>query len=110
LMIYTSWCMLGCMKRTQIYLTLAQHEYLAQKAKKNETSISNEIRKTIDFTRHNKQLFYKQKTRETAGQFLLKLSDELSGAGYKVSGKENAVTNFEQYLLDDYERIKNYYR
>lgn len=98
------------MKRTQIYLSSAQSEYLTQKAQENSTSISAEIRKIIDSTRHSKQLSYKQKKEETAGQHLIKLSDKLSGVKYKASGKKSVVTNFDQYLLDDYERIKNYYR
>lgn len=100
------------MKRTQIYLPLAQHDYLAALAAKKSTSISEEIRKMIDSFRQDKQFSYQDedKNNKTAGASLLKLAEELSTHSYQAIKGEIEPSSFDQYLLDDYERIKNYYR
>lgn len=98
------------MQRTQIYLTPAQHEYLTNKSQENSTSISEEIRRIIDSAIHHNQVSYPQKRKATAGHFLLTLADKLSNVAYQVDEVRKPDVDFDQYLLDDYERIKNYYR
>lgn len=100
------------MQRTQIYLTPAQHDFLSKKAQENKTSLADEVRKAIEFVRQKNQLNYQDEANSTAGQTLLKLHDQLQKQEkYSTKRAENKNPNtYEQYLLEDYERIQNYYR
>lgn len=90
------------MKRTQIYLTPAQHDYLWNKAKENKTTLSEEIRRAIDLVRFEKKSSGYQEDDQAKGNFFLKLSESAAEVKYgKSLAPDDIAENMDKYLYEE---------
>ncbi len=78
------------MIRTQVYLPQSQIKYLKDLARANETSMSEELRKSLEVVRH---ALKKKKTKLSSMDWLLKDLDKI-----KFNGPKDLATNIDKYL------------
>lgn len=85
------------MIRTQVYLPQYQIKFLKDLALTNETTMSEELRKSLDAIRRVKSKPQKKnKVELSAGEYLLEMAKEARKLGFK--GPKDLATNIDKYL------------
>ena len=85
------------MIRTQVYLPQTQIKFLKDLARANETTMSEELRKSLDTIRRVKpKPRKKNKVELSAGEYLLEMAKEARKLGFK--GPKDLATNLDKYL------------
>lgn len=91
------------MVRTNIQLTTQQHTALKRAARKNDISISEAVRRAVDYHYLRQSAPIHKTTRNTkpknAGDFLLKLAHQAEKEGWK--GPKDLSNNMDKYLYGD---------
>ena len=94
------------MKRTQLYLTQEQHDWLQRNAKKQGTTMAKLTRKIL--AHHIAQppsARLKENKEQTLGDFFLQMAKNAEDSGYK--GPKDLASNVDKYLYHNDE--KNFY-
>lgn len=96
------------MKRTQIYLTAAQRQHLKEQAEQKEISLSEEIRRIIDFVRHKfgslAAATTKTEKEENFGSWLSELtilSKKLKEDDQLLAIPQDKATDLDYYLYEE---------
>jgi hypothetical protein len=88
------------MIRTQIYLTPALHQYFRQLAKKNNSSMANEIRLGLEELRRKNKVNNSQNLRyQSAGDWLIKVREEVKRIPSQAP--QDLAINMDKYLYGD---------